>query len=89
MEMEMVSTYWYATMLEFSVRGRTGLPAICSEVNHSGEMKGATAPAILFWLNQDNYNGQLSVFDTYSETGSRVVMTNRGKGGSIEVIVGV
>ena len=48
-------------MLEFSVRGKTGLPAICSEVNHSGEMKGATAPTMLL-LIQLGYLSDMGCF---------------------------
>lgn len=35
---------WYATMRAFGLTGSSGDWAICSAMNHSGEMNGDTAP---------------------------------------------
>ena len=39
-----------ATIFALEVIGSRGESAICSATNHSGEMKGETAPAMLFLL---------------------------------------
>jgi hypothetical protein len=67
--------------------GSSGESAICSATNHSGDMKGAIAPAMLITLIR---RIQSSLWDgTDSDIGSKTVKTSLGMVGRIDVIFAI
>lgn len=83
---DLMRTYWYATMALFSLIATSLLCGICSATKYSDEMKGAAAPANLKIWHSATVFFQNIQEESYSEIGSKMVITNRGNGGSIDVI---
>ena len=61
----------------------TGDPGICSAANNSGAINGIVNPAALLTVRYDEWHAG---FDTCVAIGSKIHMTNLGKGGRIEVM---
>jgi len=61
----------------------TGDPGICSAANNSVARNGRVNPAALLTVRYDEWDAG---FDTCVAIGSKMHMTNLGKGGRIEVM---
>lgn len=64
-----------------------GVRGLCSAMNHSGDMNGATAPATLQNKLARYLTSRRGLGFAHREIGSRTVMTNLGNGGRIDVMM--